>query len=124
MRAYLLKYPDNLEKFKNLNMPVLTRVRIASSFFEKLTGFIFKKEPASNEGLLFEDCSSIHTFWMRFPLDIVFLDSNNRILRIFSDLKPFRFTPLVKNSKKVLELKAGLSVELGLEAGYYLKFRE
>lgn len=121
MKAYLLKNAGD-EVPVAFAEPVLSDVKVANGFFKRLTGLIFRKNILDSEGLLFENCCSIHTLWMRFALDVVFLDSNNRILRIISNLKPFRFTPVVKKSIKILELKAGISSELGIETGYYLKF--
>ena len=121
MKAYLI-FSADAENPSDLSEPLLTDMRIADSFIQKLTGLVFRKKILENEGLLFEDCSSIHTLWMRFSLDAVFLDRDNRVLRIFPGLKPFRFTPAVRESIKVLEIKAGISSKLGIKEGCYLKF--
>ena len=121
MKVYLLKN-DCYGVFINPAGLVLCDVKVASSFVERLTGLIFRDKVLDSEGLLIEDCSSIHTCFMRFSLDVIFLDSCNRVLKIFRDLKPFRITPPVKNSRSVLEIKAGISSKLGIEEGFYLRF--
>ncbi len=121
MKAYLISSAD-AEYPSGLSEPLLTDIKIAESFIQKLTGLVFRKKILANEGLLFQDCNSIHTLWMRFSLDVVFLDSDNRVLRVFRELKPFRFTPVVRESSKVLEIKAGISSKLGIKEGFYLGF--
>ena len=102
---------------------VLFSIKVAESFFSKLTGLIFKKNLNSGEGLLVENCNSIHTFWMRFPIDVLFLDANNRVIYIVKDLKPFRVTPLIRGAIKVLEIKSGEVSRLGLNVGNILRFK-
>lgn len=95
-------------------------IEVAKSFFSKLTGLIFKKNLKIGQGFLIENCSSIHTFWLRFPIDVLFLDKNNKILHVITNLKPFRITPFIKGSVKVLEIKAGEIKRLGLKPGNFL----
>ena len=82
-------------------------IKTADSFFRKLFGLVFSAPLKEGEGLLIDNCSSIHTFWMRYPIDVLFLDSNNRVIRFFEDLKPFRVTPFIRGAAKTVELKSG-----------------
>ena len=82
-------------------------IKTADSFLRKLFGLVFSAQLKENEGLLIDNCSSIHTFWMRYPIDILFLDSDNRVIRFFEDLKPFRVTPFIRGAVKTVELKSG-----------------
>ena len=90
---------------------VVRKVWRAASPWTRLRGLLGRKplEPAAAEGLLLEPCSSVHTFWMRYPLDLVFLDSDNRVLNICRSVPPWsaRASP---GARKTLELAAG-SVE-------------
>jgi uncharacterized protein len=97
-------------------------VRVADNFFIKAFGLIFRKEPEPGEGLLFYECNSIHTFFMRFAIDVIFLDKNNKILALFTALKPFRVTPFIKGADKVLELCKNLIKKSGLSVGDILLF--
>jgi hypothetical protein len=96
-------------------------IKKADSFFKKLFGLIFSAPLKESEGLLIEDCSSIHTFWMRYPIDVLFLDSNNKVIRYFENLKPFRMTPFVKGAIKTVELKSGTVKACSIKAGDCLK---
>jgi len=83
------------------------KVTIAKSFFKKLAGLIFSRTLDLNEGLLIEDCNSIHTFWMRFAIDAIFIDRNNVIVHLIENIGPFRLSPIIREAVKVLELKSG-----------------
>lgn len=70
----------------------------------------------ASEGLLLVPCNSVHTFWMRYPLDIVFLDGDDRVLGWRQALRPWR-AGMQWRAKRTLELAAGgldrLSPRLG-----------
>jgi uncharacterized membrane protein (UPF0127 family) len=57
---------------------------IAKSFFKKLSGLMFKKEISEN--LVFIHCSSIHTFFMRKNIDVLFFDKNKKLIEIHKDV--------------------------------------
>ena len=97
-------------------------VKTADNFFIRAFGLIFRKEPEPGEGLLFYKCKSIQTFWMRFAVDVVFLDKNNRILALFAGLAPFRITPFIKGADKALELRKSSIKNSELNIGEMLLF--
>ena len=97
-------------------------IKTADSFSMKLFGLVFSAPLKEKEGLLIGNCSSIHTFWMRYPIDVLFLDYNNRVLRFFEDLKPFRVTPFIRGAAKTVELKSGSVGVCSLKIGDCLKF--
>ncbi len=70
-------------------------------FKDRFLGLMFKKN--INEYLLFENCNSIHTFFMFDEIDVLFLDDKNNIIKKINNLKPWRIC-ICKNSKKVIEL--------------------
>jgi len=72
-------------------------------FKDRLLGLMFKKN--FNYGLLFNKCSSIHTFFMREDIDVIGLDDNDKIIGYKKNLKPYRFLKL-KGAKKIIELPA------------------
>ena len=96
-------------------------IKTADSFFQKLFGLMFSAPLKEGEGLLIDNCSSIHTFWMRYPIDVLFLDSNNKVIRFFEDLKPFRVTPFIRGAQKTVELKSGSVRACSLKTGDCLK---
>jgi len=82
------------------------RCRCANSFWKRLIGLLNRKQVVWGEGLLLGRCYGIHTFGMRFAIDIVALDTNLRVLQIIKELSPFRACVLNK-AVYVMELPAG-----------------
>ena len=74
---------------------------------DRCLGLMFKKEIVGFDALLIEACNSIHTFFCRFDLDILFLSKDNKVVRIYRSLKPWRMTSLSFKTSKVLELNGG-----------------
>lgn len=83
------------------------KIRVADNMVSRLIGLMFRKAPLNSDGLLLEPCNSIHTFFMRYPLDVVFLDRGNRIVKIIRHLSPWRMTWIYFRARKTLELPAG-----------------
>ena len=65
-------------------------------------------------------CNGIHTFFMRFPIDAVFLDRRQRVVRAYSSLGRWRVVPLVFGARSVVELPAGTVAPLALSRGEQL----
>lgn len=80
----------------------------AADPWTRLRGLLGRKplEPAAVEGLLIEPCASVHTFWMGYPLDLIFLDRNNRVLNICENVAPWS-ARASRGARKALELVAG-----------------
>ncbi|MGB0865894.1 MAG: DUF192 domain-containing protein, partial [Granulosicoccaceae bacterium] len=78
----------------------------AQRFAHRLVGLLCKQSMDYQEGLYFDRCNAVHTWGMRFDIDLVYLDKAGKIVEIVSALKPWRFN---RNSKadSVLELAAG-----------------
>ncbi len=85
---------------------IVENVMVADSFWPKLTGYMFRSSPHV-PGIMFEPCQSIQTTFMLFPLDLVFLDKNNYVVKVIRDLKPWRFTLFYFKARKTLELPLG-----------------
>ncbi|MCE5329146.1 DUF192 domain-containing protein [bacterium] len=119
MKLYKLANSDNI----NVNEEVLICDEIisAENFFEKLFGLIFRNLKV-NQGFLIKDCNSIHTFWMRYKIDLLFLNKNNEIVRLYENFKQFRVTPVVKYADKVIELPASTINKNFLKTGDKLRF--
>jgi len=79
----------------------------AETAFSRLKGLIGRKNLTEGEGLLLRPCKGVHTFLMNFPIDVVFLDRQNRIIETVQDLKPRRISRIVLSSVCAIELPAG-----------------
>jgi uncharacterized protein len=107
----IIFYKDNIEKIR------LENITAADSFFLKLAGLIFRKKLGEGEGLLLYNCNSIHTFWMRYPIDAIFLNRSFEIVRIIENLKPFRFSPFIRDAEFALEIMKFSAGKFNLKAG-------
>ena len=80
---------------------------VASNTLSRMKGLMFSSELPDCDGFLISPCNSIHTFFMRYPLDIVFLDKNFKIVKVLYNLSAWRMTWIYFRSHQVLEMKAG-----------------
>jgi len=85
----------------------------AESFSTRLKGLMFQKEMAPGEGLLIRPCQQVHTHFMRFPIDVIFLSEQWQVVEVICDMEPWRFSPLVKEAVMVLEVPAGAAGTTG-----------
>lgn len=86
---------------------ILENVLLADRFFFRLKGLMGKDKLEDDEGLLIRPCNSIHTFFMKFNLDVAFIDESFEVLEIYRDLAPNKLSKIYKDSKFVLEAKPG-----------------
>ena len=67
------------------------RAVVASRFFQRAKGLIGRSSLPPGEGLLIERCNAIHTFFMKFPIDAIFLDRRGRVVKTVRNIRPWRF---------------------------------
>lgn len=78
------------------------KIKIAKSFKDRLFGLMFKKN--INNGLLFKNCRSIHTFFMLEEIDVIATDKNDKIIKTYKNIKPCRILIAPKKTKNIYEL--------------------
>ena len=100
-----MKYLSIIHKHsRNL---IAKKAQVADGFFDRLIGLMFKSEMKNYDGLLIQGSNSIHTCFMRFNIDVLFLTKENKVIKIFEQMKPWRFTWVYFSASKVLELPGG-----------------
>ena len=97
-------------------------VIVANTFFKRLRGLMFTKELPFQNALKITPCSEIHTFFMNYSIDVLYLDANNNILSINENFKPGKIGKRVKNAKSVVELPSGKIRKLSLKIGQSVEF--
>jgi uncharacterized protein len=85
-----------------------------------MRGLLGRDGLAQREGLLIKPCGSVHTFFMRFPIDVVFLDRELSVVAVRPDVPPWR-TARARGAKVVLELAAGEAARVGIAPGMRLR---
>ena len=82
-------------------------IEVADTAVRRVKGLLGRECLEDGQGLLFKQCSSLHTLFMRFPIDILFIDKKGKVLRIRADVKPFKFVAAPLRAQYALELPAG-----------------
>ena len=99
---------------------VCERCSDARTAFARMRGLLGRSELPQGEGILLRPAGSVHTAFMRFPIDVVFLDGELEVLRIARALPPWRIAA-ARGARAVLELAAGEADRRGLEVGARLE---
>ena len=99
---------------------VCERCTIADNPLRRMRGLLGREGLESGEGLLLRPASAVHTYFMRFPIDVVFLDRSLVVVGISDSVDPWRARSR-KGAKAVLELPAGESARRGLAVGDQLE---
>lgn len=94
-------------KVKNTGELIATNVKGADNPYTRVMGLMFKPNMNGMGGLMLDPCNSIHTFFMRFPIDVVFINKENVVVKVHRSLPPWRMTWLYFKARKTLELPAG-----------------
>jgi uncharacterized membrane protein (UPF0127 family) len=103
------------------NIIIGDKVSLADNFYSRLFGLIPRKSISTGEGLIIDPCNSIHMFFMRFPIDVLFVDKNNVVVYIVENIKPWRISKVVWNSKYVVELPVGTVKKASTTVGDKIK---
>ncbi|WP_422485326.1 DUF192 domain-containing protein [Gudongella sp. DL1XJH-153] len=87
---------------------VLDKIIMADTYTKRLQGLLGRKGLDEKEGMMIVPCNSIHTFRMKFSIDVLFVDKNNIVRKVLRNFKPGRMGPLVLKSHFVMEAEAGV----------------
>jgi uncharacterized protein len=96
-------------------------MKIADRFVARLIGLLNKRTLEPGAGLLIEPCSSIHTFGMKYPIDVLALDRGYRVLGIWKDIRPWSVKVFSGDTYRVLELGSGTLHPIDVQIGDYLQ---
>jgi uncharacterized protein len=96
------------------------RCRVADRLLPRMRGLLGRRGLASGEGLMLKPAPSVHTFFMRFPIDAVFLDRDGSVLKVRSHLRPWRVAG-ARGAHATLELAAGEAARRGIDQGVRLE---
>lgn len=96
-------------------------IEIAESFWSRFCGLMLRKNIEPGRGLLLSPCNSIHMMFMRFSIDVVYLDAEFRIKKLVKNLYPWIGLSMCSGATSTLEMASGEIVRLGLEVGQSLK---
>ncbi|MEW5960569.1 MAG: DUF192 domain-containing protein [Chloroflexota bacterium] len=105
-------------------VPLITQGRLADTFWRRLKGLLGAASLKQAEGLILVGEKSIHTFFMAFPIDVVYVDKNHQVIRTETNMVPFRIGPFVARSAYVLEMPVGTIAATATQTGDQLRFED
>jgi hypothetical protein len=99
--------PSNIKIFNlTRHREVADLVQLAGNGPNRRKGLLGRAGLGKSEGLWIVPCEAVHTFWMRFPIDLIYLDRQYRVLKTRSGVPPWRLSACLR-AHSVLELAAG-----------------
>lgn len=102
---------------------LVRHLRVATGFWSRLLGLIPYAKLDAGAGLLLLPCSGIHTCFMRFPIDVAYLDADLRVVVAYRNVRPWRVLPRLARAACVLELPAGTLENTDTQVGHVLVLR-
>lgn len=96
---------------------LLENLEVAESLIKRGTGLLGRKNLDPGEALWIKPCNNIHTFFMKFSIDVIFIDRNLEIKKIAKSVKPFRLVGPYWRAYSVIETIAGFAEEKKLQIG-------
>lgn len=102
---------------------VAASVQMADGIFTRLMGLMGKPGLPEGHGIWIVPCADIHSCFMRFEFDAIFVNKEGKVLHIEEKMKPWRISKFVKGGKAVLELDGGVIAKTGTEVGDIIELK-
>lgn len=105
---------------KNMNEVELCKkidILVADSFFTRFAGLMFRKKLPAATGLFLAPCNGVHMCFMRFAIDVVYLDKEYKVIKVVKNLKPWIGLSMCSKAWGTIELVAGEAERCGLKVG-------
>ena len=104
-------------------LPLITQGELADTFWTRFLGLMGRTALRAGEGLVLKGDKSIHSFFMRFPIDVVYADREGRVVRLDTAMAPNRIGPIVPQTAFILELPVGVIQATGTRVGDQLSIQ-
>lgn len=86
------------------NSVLADNAQFADTFLKRLIGLLNRKALNKGEALILTPSNCIHSLFMRFTIDVIFLDKTGKVTALLPSFKPFRLSPIYFNSRSTIEL--------------------
>jgi uncharacterized membrane protein (UPF0127 family) len=96
---------------------IATQAARAANFLARGRGLMLAPPLPEGGGLVIEPCNSIHMFFMRYPLDVLFVDKEGTVVYMYAGIKPWRVGRIVRGAKLAVELPTGTIASSGTQVG-------
>ena len=98
--------------------------RVARGYWSRFIGLMGRASMREGEALVLDPCTSIHTFFMRFAIDAVYVDRQRRVVKAGAALKPYRISVALRGARSVIELPSGTIERTATAPGDQLAFTD
>jgi len=98
--------------------------KVADNFFSRSVGLLSRKSISDGEALVIKPCCSIHTFFMKFPIDVIFVNRKNKIVGLHQNAPANVILPVYFSSHYVIELAAGQISAKNIQKGDIINLEE
>ena len=98
------------------------KARRAGGFLARGRGLMLSSPLPAGGGLVLDPCNSIHMFFMRYPLDIIFVSNDGRVVFMYRSIKPWRMGRVVRGAQMAIELPEGAIARSGTQVGDRVEF--
>ncbi|MEK6772486.1 MAG: DUF192 domain-containing protein [Bdellovibrionota bacterium] len=102
---------------KTQNILISSRLEVAENFFARGLGLMGRRNFSMDQGLWIHRCKSIHTCFMKFAIDCVFVDANLKVKSLKKEIKPWRLVLPIWGADSVFELPSGTITRLKIQEG-------
>lgn len=121
--AIITNMAERFYKATNLTtgQVIAQKVRIAQDFKSRSVGLLSRSSLDEDEALLIKPCNAIHTFFMKFPIDIAFLDKKGRVVKTRENISKNRLCSCIFKGNMVLEMPAGKIRKISIKRGDIVK---
>jgi uncharacterized membrane protein (UPF0127 family) len=102
---------------KKQNQVLIVEAKVAKTFFERFCGLMGRKNLTRQDCIVFPQCTSIHTFFMREKIDVIFVSAEGLVTKIFYSLKPWKMLLPQKLAAHCIEMASGEAEKLGIQEG-------
>ena len=96
---------------------ICNKAKVAETLLSRTIGLMFSKKMQGFDGLLIKQCNSIHTFFMKYPIDVVFLSKDYMVIDYVKKILPWRMTWMRFKASQVLELESEEGRDLEINIG-------
>ncbi len=100
---------------------IVPKLAVAPSLWKRTVGLLGIPHLQSGEALLLQPCTGIHTWFMRYSIDVLFLDKRGKVLRTVENLRPFRIAGPLLRARTVVEMAPGTLKHVSVKPGDILR---
>lgn len=103
---------------------VARRAGLASGIFQRMKGLLGTQRLEEGCALILDPCTSIHTFFMKYPIDVIVVGHGGETLAVYHSLRPYRISKIHLEASRFVELPAGAASKAGVGEGDKIEFEE